>query len=224
MLYCRPILDGSLIGSVLAKTEVLRLIARYKVTHSQWVPTMFIRMLRLPPEERTKYDLSSLQFAIHAAAPCPVPVKEQMMEWWGPILYEYYGGTEGNGGTAIPPGEWLQHKGSVGRASLDELHIVGEDGEGLPPGKTGLIYFANSPQFEYHNDPMKTRASRNERGWTTLGDIGYVDKEGYLYLTDRRAHMIISGGVNIYPQEAENVFATHPKVMDVAVFGVPKPS
>lgn len=201
--------------------EALRLIERYRITHSQWVPTMFIRMLRLPPEERTKYDLSSLQFAIHAAAPCPVPVKEQMMEWWGPILYEYYGGTEGNGGTAITPGEWLQHKGSVGRAFLGELHIVGEDGEELPPGKTGLIYFANGPQFEYHNDPMKTRASRNERGWTTIGDIGYVDKEGYLYLTDRRAHMIISGGVNIYPQEAENVLATHPKVMDVAVFGVP---
>lgn len=201
--------------------EGLRLLEHYRVTHSQWVPTMFIRLLRLPEAERTRYNLSHHQVAIHAAAPCPIPVKEQMIEWWGPILYEYYAGTEGNGITMIDSLEWLQHKGLVGRAVLGELHIIGEDGRELPPGEPGTIYFANGPQFEYHNDPEKTAASRNEKGWTTIGDIGYVDKEGYLYLTDRQANMIISGGINIYPQEVENVLSTHPKVLDVAVFGIP---
>jgi acyl-CoA synthetase (AMP-forming)/AMP-acid ligase II len=201
--------------------EALALIERHRVTHAQWVPTMFVRMLKLTEEERRRYDLSSLKAAIHAAAPCPVPVKEQMIAWWGPILYEYYAGTEANGFTAIDSTEWLAHKGSVGRPLLGEVHIVGPDGEELPPGEIGTVYFARGAAFEYHNDPEKTARSRNEKGWSTLGDIGYVDAEGYLYLTDRQANMIISGGVNIYPQEAENVLITHPKVADVAVFGVP---
>ncbi|GIW41408.1 MAG: acyl-CoA synthetase [Candidatus Binatia bacterium] len=201
--------------------EALALVERYRVTHSQWVPTMFVRMLRLPEEIRKRYDLSSLRYAIHAAAPCPIPVKEQMIEWWGPILYEYYAGTEGNGFTAITSEEWLQHKGSVGKPLLGEVHILDDEGNELPPRQVGTIYFAGGAQFEYHNDPEKTRQSRNEKGWSTLGDMGYVDEDGYLYLTDRKAYMIISGGVNIYPQEIENVLILHPKVADVAVFGVP---
>jgi acyl-CoA synthetase (AMP-forming)/AMP-acid ligase II len=199
----------------------LRLIERFRVTLSQWVPTMFVRMLKLPEEERLRFDLSSHRTAVHAAAPCPVEVKEKMIEWWGPILHEYYGGTEGNGLTALDSQEWLAHRGSVGRAVLGEVHIVGEDGNDLPAGEAGMVYFAKGPGFEYHNDPEKTRSSHNEKGWSTLGDIGYLDTDGYLYLTDRKAHMIISGGVNIYPQEAENVLITHPKVADVAVIGVP---
>lgn len=201
--------------------EALKLIEKHKVTHSQWVPTMFVRMLKLPEEVRKKYDVSSLQVAIHAAAPCPIPVKKQMIEWWGPVIHEYYAGTEGNGFCLITPQEWLTHEGSVGRAVIGELHIVGEDGEENPPGEPGTIFFGNGPQFEYHNDDEKTADSRNDKGWTTLGDVGYVDEEGYLYLTDRKANMIISGGVNIYPQEAENLLVTHPKVADVAVIGVP---
>src|SRR5215469_926580 len=201
--------------------EALRLIERFRVTFSQWVPTMFVRMLKLPEAERSAFDLSSHRAAVHAAAPCPVEVKQRMIGWWGPILHEYYGGTEGNGLTALDSKEWLSHRGSVGKPVLGEVHIVGEDGRELPVGETGMVYFANGPRFEYHNDPEKTSSARNEKGWTTLGDIGYVDRDGYVYLTDRKAHMIISGGVNIYPQEAENVLITHPKVADVAVIGVP---
>ncbi|HVP29893.1 MAG TPA: AMP-binding protein [Myxococcota bacterium] len=202
--------------------EALRLIERHRVTFSQWVPTMFVRMLRLPEPERTRFDLSSHRAAVHAAAPCPIPVKEQMIAWWGPILHEYYGGTEGNGLTALDSKEWLAHKGSVGKAVLGELKIVDEaTGEAQPPGATGVVYFANGPRFEYHNDPEKTAGSRHAQGWSTLGDIGHVDQDGYLYLTDRKANMIITGGVNVYPQEAENVLITHPAVVDVAVFGVP---
>ena len=201
--------------------QSLALIEKYRVTHSQWVPTMFVRMLKLDPAVRRRYDLSSLKVAVHAAAPCPVPVKQQMIEWWGPILFEYYGGTEGNGLTAITSQEWLGHRGSVGRPILGKLHIVGDDGNEVAAGEPGTVYFAEGGRFEYHNDPDKTRQAHNERGWSTLGDVGYVDGEGYLYLTDRKAFMIISGGVNIYPQEAENVLITHPKVADVAVFGVP---
>jgi long-chain acyl-CoA synthetase len=198
----------------------LELIERHRVTHAQFVPTMFVRMLRLPPDERLRYDLSSLQFVVHAAAPCPVPVKRQMLEWWGPIIHEYYSGTEDIGSTFITPQEWLAHPGSVGRP-LEECHIVGPDGEELPPGEEGVVYFAGGRPFEYHNDPAKTASVTDHRGWRTLGDIGRLDVDGYLYLTDRQAHMIISGGVNIYPQEAENVLAGHPAVVDVAVIGVP---
>ncbi len=201
--------------------EALRQIEKHKATHSQWVPTMFVRMLKLPEQARIKYNVSSMKVAIHAAAPCPIPIKRQMIEWWGPVIFEYYAGTEGNGFCAITSQEWLAHPGSVGKSLLGELHIVGEDGNDAPTGEPGTIFFANGPEFHYHNDPKKTADARNDKGWSTLGDVGYIDRDGYLYLTDRKAFMIISGGVNIYPQEAENVLINHPKVADVAVFGVP---
>jgi fatty-acyl-CoA synthase len=206
--------------------QALALIERHQVTHSQWVPTMFVRMLKLPPELRSRYDLSSHRVAVHAAAPCPIEVKRRMIEWWGPILYEYYAGTEASGSTFITSEDWLTHPGSVGRAALGVLHICNEAGEELPTGETGLIYFErDAPTFEYHNDPAKTAAARHplHPGWNALGDVGYMDEEGYLYLTDRQAFMIISGGVNIYPQAIEDALITHPKVQDVAVFGVPDP-
>ena len=199
----------------------LQWIARHRITHSQWVPTMFVRMLKLPQEVRARYDLSSLQVAVHAAAPCPVEVKQGMLDWWGPIIHEYYAGTENNGFCSITPHEWLQHKGSVGRAAQGVLHICDESGQELPAGETGLVYFSDGPEFEYHNDPVRTAHSRNARGWSTLGDIGRLDDEGYLYLVDRKAFMIISGGVNIYPQEAESILVGHPSVADAAVIGVP---
>jgi long-chain acyl-CoA synthetase len=201
--------------------EFLHLIERYRVTATQLVPTMFIRMLKLPEAERLRHDLSSLRVAIHAAAPCPVPVKEQMIAWWGPKILEYYAGTEGNGFCAINSEEWLQHKGSVGRALMGTLHILDEDFKELSVGEPGTIYVEGGNAFSYHKDPDKTASSKSPQGWTTLGDIGYLDADGYLYLTDRKAHMIISGGVNIYPQECENLLATHPKVADCAVIGVP---
>jgi long-chain acyl-CoA synthetase len=201
--------------------EFLRLVPLHRITHTQVVPTMFVRLLKLPDAQRLAHDLSSLRIAIHAAAPCPVPVKQQMIDWWGPIVWEYYAGTEGMGMTLVNSTEWLAHKGTVGRAVVGVLHICDDDGNELPPGENGGVYFSDGKVFEYHNDPQKTAAGRNAKGWTTLGDIGTMDAEGYLYLTDRKAHMIISGGVNIYPQEAENLLVTHPKVLDVAVFGVP---
>jgi len=200
--------------------QCLELIERHRVTHAQFVPTMFVRMLRLPEDERKQYDVSSLRQVVHAAAPCPVAVKRQMIDWWGPIIDEYYSGTEDIGSTYITAPEWLAHPGSVGRP-LEECHIVGENGEELPPGQSGVVYFSGGRSFEYHNDAGKTAAVTNDKGWRTLGDIGYLDEDGYLYLTDRQAHMIIAGGVNIYPQEAENVLAGHPAVADVAVIGVP---
>ena len=199
----------------------LKAIEKHKVTHAQWVPTMFVRMLKLDEKVRLKYDTSSLTCAIHAAAPCPIPVKEQMIEWWGPVLNEYYAGTEGNGFVAINSEQWLAHKGSVGQALVGTLHIVDEAGEEVPAGESGTIYFEGGAEFEYFNDEKKTSESRHSKGWSTLGDVGYLDEEGFLYLTDRKSFMIISGGVNIYPQETENLLVTHPKVMDVAVFGVP---
>lgn len=201
--------------------RALEFIENYKITHSQWVPTMFIRMIKLDKALREKYDLSSLKVAIHAAAPCPIKIKEQMIDWWGPVLHEYYAGTEGNGFVAINSEEWLAHKGSVGRSLTAVLHLVDEDGEEVPTGEVGTIYFEGGGEFEYHNDPEKTSDSRHAKGWSTLGDVGYLDDEDYLYLTDRKSYMIISGGVNIYPQETENLLVTHPRVIDVAVFGVP---
>jgi acyl-CoA synthetase (AMP-forming)/AMP-acid ligase II len=202
----------------------LAAIERYRVTHAQFVPTMFVRMLKLPEAVRAKYDVSSLQTVIHAAAPCPIEIKRQMIEWWGPIISEYYASTEGMGSTQITSEEWLAHPGSVGRPFFTTLHIVGEDGEELPVGEPGVVWFEpgeRAMDFEYHKDAAKTDSTRDEHGWSSVGDIGYLDDEGYLYLTDRRDFMIVSGGVNIYPQEAENLLITHPKVMDAAVFGIP---
>ena len=182
---------------------------------------MFVRMLKLPEEVRKKYDTTSLKSVIHAAAPCPIEVKKQMIDWWGPILHEYYAGTEGNGFTYINSEDWINHPGSVGKSLLGELVIVNDDGDELPNGEEGNVYFRSDSRFEYHNDPEKTADSRMGEDLSTLGDIGRVDEEGFLYLTDRKAHMIISGGVNIYPQEAENILTMHPDVYDVAVIGVP---
>ncbi|MBV8957734.1 MAG: acyl-CoA synthetase [Actinobacteria bacterium] len=199
----------------------LRAIQDHGVTFAQFVPTMFVRLLKLPPETREKYDLSSLRMAVHAAAPCPVPVKQQMIDWWGPIIAEYYGGTEGNGLTYLTAEEWLKHPGSVGKPLLGRPVILDEDGNEVPTGEVGTVYFADGPDFEYHEDPAKTAAAGVGTGRSTLGDVGYVDDEGYLFLTDRKAHMIIAGGANIYPQEVENVLVMHRAVADVAVFGVP---
>jgi fatty-acyl-CoA synthase len=203
--------------------HALATIAKHRVTDSQWVPTHFVRLLKLPEEERARHDLSSHRRAIHAAAPCPVPVKRAMIDWWGPIIIEYYAGSEGIGMTLIKSEDWLAHPGSVGKAIHGKLHVCGPEGEELPPGEDGLIYFENETIPTYHNDPVKTAEAMHAAGWMTLGDIGHVDEEGYLYLTDRKSHMIISGGVNIYPQEIENLLVTHPKVMDAAVIGAPEP-
>ncbi len=199
----------------------LKYIEQYKITTAQWVPTHFVRMLKLPQEVRSRYDISSLQAVFHAAAPCPVPVKEQMIAWWGPIIHEYYAGTEGNGLTAINSQEWLAHKGSVGKGLTAEVKICDEDGNPLGPRQEGGVYFAGGGVYEYHNDPKKTAEAKNQHGWTTLGDVGWLDEEGFLYLTDRKSFMIITGGVNVYPQEIENLLVTHPKVADVAVVGAP---
>ena len=201
----------------------LQAIERYGVTDSQWVPTHFVRMLKLDPSQREGYDLSSHQRALHAAAPCPVPVKQAMIEWWGPVVNEYYAGSEGIGMTLVKAQEWLERPGTVGKAIFGTLHICGPDGAELPPGEDGLIYFENAVLPTYHNDPAKTAEAMHPKGWMTLGDIGHVDAEGYLYLTDRKSHMIITGGVNVYPQEVENLLVSHSKVMDAAVIGAPDP-
>lgn len=228
--YCCGVmaLGGTIV--VLEKFEpiaALQTIQDYKITHSQWVPTMFVRMMKLPAEERLRWDLSSHQMAIHAAAPCPVPIKRQMIEWWGPILLEYYAGSEANGITLADSENWLKHPGTVGQAIQSVVRICDEEsGKELPPGETGLVYFeqeGEAPSFEYHGAPEKLSDAqhREHPNWTTLGDVGHLDEDGFLYLTDRKAYMIISGGVNIYPQEIEDRLILHDKVMDVAVFGVP---
>ncbi len=201
--------------------RALQLIERHRVTDSQWVPTHFVRMLKLDEAVRRKYDLSSLRCAVHAAAPCPVPIKRAMIDWWGPILREYYAGTEGNGFTFISSEEWLQRPGSVGRALLGTVRICNDAGDEVPRGTEGQVFFEGASSFSYHNDPDKTRDATNKHGWTSLGDVGWQDDDGYLLLTDRKSFMIISGGVNIYPQEIENLLVTHPKVADVAVIGAP---
>jgi len=204
--------------------EALKAIEQYRVTHSQWVPTMFTRMLKMPEQERKAYDLSSHQVAIHAAAPCPEGIKRQMFDWWGPIIYEYYGGTELNGLTHCGPLEWLDHPGTVGKPILGKLHICDEDGGELPNGDPGLVYFElPKMSFKYHKAPDKTRDAQHPQhdNWSALGDVGYVDDDGFLYLTDRASFMIISGGVNIYPQEIEDTMILHDKIADVAVIGVP---
>ncbi len=200
----------------------LELVENHRVTHTQLVPTMFSRMLKLPEDTRRAYDLSSLEIAIHAAAPCPIPVKRAMIDWWGPIILEYYGATEGLGFTLCDSAEWLAHPGTIGKAVFGELHVLDEAMCEVPTGQTGKLWFKTASPFEYFNDPVKTaEANSPDRTMSTVGDIGYVEEDGYIYLTDRAAFMIISGGVNIYPQECENVLVTHPKVADAAVFGVP---
>ncbi|WP_280416334.1 acyl-CoA synthetase [Nocardia carnea] len=204
--------------------QALAAIERYRVTHSQWVPTMFVRMLKLDEAVRARYDVSSLRVAVHAAAPCPVEVKQKMIDWWGPVLHEYYASTEGNGATFIDSEQWLRKPGSVGPAGLGAVRICGDDGAELPAGEIGTIYFEREEvPFTYHNDAAKTEQAIHPQHptWTTTGDIGYIDEDGFLFLTDRKAFMIISGGVNIYPQEIEDALALHPKVLDVAVIGVP---
>jgi long-chain acyl-CoA synthetase len=206
--------------------QALRTIQHHGATHAQFVPTMFVRMLQLPAGTRGRYDIDSLRVAIHAAAPCPVEVKQKMIDWWGPVLLEYYAGTEGNGMTAIDSGTWLTKPGTVGRPILGTVRICADDGAELPAGQAGAVYFERDEvPFTYHNDPAKTQAAQHPAHptWTTLGDIGYLDEDGFLFLTDRKAFTIISGGVNIYPQETENVLALHPAVYDVAVIGVPDP-
>lgn len=202
--------------------DYLRLVEKYRVTHSQLVPTMFSRMLKLPEDARKKYDLSSLEIAIHAAAPCPVQVKEQMIDWWGPIIHEYYGATEGLGFSTCDSKEWLAHRGTVGKIILGDLHVLDEEMNPVPKGTPGTLWFKTATPFEYFSDPGKTQEARSADGsMSTVGDVGYVDDDGFLYLTDRATFMIVSGGVNIYPQECENLLITHPKVADAAVFGVP---
>lgn len=206
--------------------EALAAVERYRVTVTQMVPTMFVRMLQLPDETRAAYDVSSLRLAVHAAAPCPPDVKDAMISWWGTILVEYYGATEQHGTTVITTDEWKTKRGSVGKAAMGVLHICDDDGNELPAREIGTIYFERDfAPFEYHNDPEKTSASRHPAhdNWCTVGDIGFLDEDGYLFLTDRKGFMIISGGVNIYPQEIENILALHPKIFDVAVIGVPDP-
>jgi long-chain acyl-CoA synthetase len=200
----------------------LQLVEKYKPTHSQLVPTMFSRMLKLPEAVRSRYDRSSLEVVIHAAAPCPTQVKEQMIEWWGPIIHEYYGATEGLGFAACDSAQWLAHRGSVGKVMLGDLHVLDEDMLPCPKGTSGTLWFKTATPFEYFNDSAKTAEARSPDGsMSTVGDVGYVDDDGFLYLTDRATFMIVSGGVNIYPQECENLLITHPKVADAAVFGVP---
>lgn len=202
--------------------ECLRLIERYGVTHVLMVPTHFIRLLKLSDEERERHSLATLRCVIHAAAPCPVDVKERMLEWWGPIIYEFYSSTEANGFVMIGPQEWMIHKGSVGKLTYGKLHIVDESGTPVPTGQPGLIWFESAgTAFAYHKAEAQTREAYDAHGRSTVGDIGYLDEEGYLYLTDRKSNMIISGGVNIYPQEIENLLALHPSVFDLAVIGVP---
>jgi acyl-CoA synthetase (AMP-forming)/AMP-acid ligase II len=199
----------------------LALIERYRVTHAQFVPTHFVRLLKLPLDVRSRYDLSSLRYVVHAAAPCPPEIKRAMIDWLGPIIFEYYSATEGAGYTAVDSVTWLKKPGTVGKPVWGRAHILDDEGNELPPGAIGTVYFENVLPFVYHNDPDKTASFFNDRGWGCNGDVGWLDDDGYLFLADRKHHMIISGGVNIYPQECENILVTHPAVLDAAVIGVP---
>ena len=200
----------------------LRAIETYRATYAQFVPTMFSRLLKLPRDVRARYDLSSLRYVLHGAAPCPIPVKQAMIDWLGPIVHEYYSATEALGLAMCDSEQWLAHKGTVGKAVYGEVHVLDAEMNEVPPGTVGRIWFKTAFPFEYFNDPDKTVAANSpDRTMSTVGDIGYVDEEGFIHLTDRASFMIISGGVNIYPQECENLLVTHPKVRDSAVFGVP---
>jgi len=200
--------------------ECLALVERHRVTHAQFVPTHLIRMLQLPDDVRAQYDMSSLRYAVHAAAPCPIDVKRAVIDWWGPVVYEYYSGSEGAGFCAIDSAQWLAHPGSVGQPMTGAAHILDEDGKELPVGESGQVWFETMNRFEYHGDKEKTAGAYNDRGWASLGDVGYLDADGYLYLNDRVSNMIISGGVNIYPAEIEAVLFQHPGVRDCIVIGV----
>ncbi len=199
----------------------LKHIEQYRITHAQFVPTHFVRLLQLPAAVRERYDLSSLKMVVHSAAPCPIEVKEQMLAWWGPVIFEYYGSSEGGGFTMVRPEEWMEHKGTVGRTTGGKIHVVDDEGRELPPGEVGHLMFEGAARFDYHKEPGKTAEYFDGKGWSRPGDMGWIDEAGYLFLADRASHMIISGGVNIYPQEAESVLALHPAVGDVAVIGVP---
>ncbi|WP_280490120.1 acyl-CoA synthetase [Nocardia carnea] len=201
--------------------DALIAIDGFRVTHAQFVPTMFVRMLKLPEETRTRYDMTSLRSVIHAAAPCPIEVKERLIEWLGPKITEFYSGSEGNGFFMITAPEWLEHRGSVGKPTFGQVHICDDSGNELGPGEVGTIWMSGTAEFEYYGDPEKTSGAYNDRGWSTLGDLGHVDEDGYLYLSGRRTDLILSGGVNIYPQEIEDALTMHPAVLDVAVIGLP---
>jgi long-chain acyl-CoA synthetase len=221
--YVQRAMDHGGTAIILRKFDAERcldMIARHRVTHSQWVPTMFVRMLALPEATRAAHDLSSHRCAIHAAAPCPVPVKRAMIQWWGPIIREYYAGSEGIGTCFIDSETWLTKPGSVGRPAYGAVHILDDEGRELPPGETGRIWFEGGPRFAYHNDPDKTAQAYNDRGWASLHDLGWLDADGFLFLSDRRADLILSGGVNVYPAEIEAVLLTHPHVSEAAVIGV----
>ncbi|MCZ6847177.1 MAG: acyl-CoA synthetase [Alphaproteobacteria bacterium] len=230
-LYHSAPLGVAMVAAALGATTVvmekfdaeafLAAVEQHRATHTQLVPTMFVRMLKLPEEARARYDVTSLISALHVAAPCPVDVKRAMIDWWGPILLEYYAGSEGNGVTAATAEEWLAHPGTVGRPLFGAVRILDDDGIELPPGEIGDVYFDTGFTFSYHNDVEKTSQAFNDKGWSTLGDVGWLDDDGYLHLTDRRAYTIISGGVNVYPQETEDLLVSYPEVADVAVFGVP---
>ncbi|MFZ2177251.1 MAG: acyl-CoA synthetase [Rhodococcus sp. (in: high G+C Gram-positive bacteria)] len=200
--------------------QCLELIERFHVTHAQFVPTMFVRMLKLPDDVRQRYDVSSIRLIVHAAAPCPVEVKQRMIDWFGPTLVEFYSGSEGTGFFMIDTPQWLTHRGSVGKAVIGAVHICDDDGRELPVGEVGTVWFSDIRRFEYLGDSAKTAEAFNDKGWNTLGDLGHVDEEGYLYLSARRSDLILSGGVNIYPQEIEDALALHPSVLDVAAIGV----
>ncbi|GJM36908.1 MAG: putative acyl-CoA ligase [Acidimicrobiales bacterium] len=231
LYHASPVVTGALChryGGTVVVMETfdaaacLDAIERYQVDVAQFVPTMFVRMLKLPDDVRTRADLSSLRHVSHAAAPCPVDVKRQMIEWWGPIIVEFYAGSENVGSTLITSAEWLDHPGSVGLPRFCTTHICDDDFNDLPTGEIGTVWFDTpGAAMEYHGDPEKTAENRSPQGWYTMGDVGYLDDDGYLYLTDRKTFMIVSGGVNVYPQEAENVLIAHDAVLDVAVIGVP---
>ena len=225
LLYSARRGDSVVIMERFDPEATLAAIERFRVSFAQFVPAHFVRMLKLPEEVRHRYDLSSLRTAVHGAAPCPIEVKRQMIGWWGPILLEYYGATEPVGGAFIDSHEWLAHPGSIGRSALSPAHVLDEEGHELPVGQPGLLYFEPPSflRFAYHKDPAKTAAATESHGWVTVGDIGYLDADGYMYLTDRASFTIISGGVNIFPQEAENVLINHPAVFDCGVIGVPNP-
>lgn len=224
--FCRAVIQSGGTAVVMRRFDAesfLAAIDRHRCTFSQVVPTMLVRMLKLPKSARIGYDLSSLNCLVHAAAPCPPEVKHRIIDWLGPVVHEFYGGTEANGFVYCTSEEWLAHPGTVGRAITGTLHVLDEDGDDVPAGEIGTVYFEGGGDFSYHNDEGKSLQALDPRGrgWSTLGDVGWLDEDGFLYLTDRRAHMIIVGGVNVYPQEAENVLTLHDAVLDVAVIGVP---